>query len=312
MTLLPMDTSTTKDTSNTRHLLESLAHLTRSDNKTDSEPGTDATPTKARPISERVKSMSKDKLHDRILRATGKAIGDFNLIEEGDRVLVAISGGKDSWVLLQMLKELQKKAPIKFELVAINIDQGYKGFRQDLIEDYVTENDFDYKMEEFDIADILTEKIDKGEVPCSLCSRLRRGALYGLAEKNNCNKIALGHHLDDFIETLMLNTFFVGRLAAMSPKLKADDGKNTVIRPLVYVTEAEIKAYAMQSEFPIVCCACPLACGGASHIDSKRRMVKQMMDILEQKIPNIRYSLLKSLSNVQPRHLLDKSLWGFK
>lgn len=289
----------------TSTILESLAQLTRPKDEAAQEPS-----AKALPIGERVKGMSKEKLHSRILSATGKAIGDFNLIEDGDRILVAISGGKDSWVLLQMLKELQKKAPIKFELIAVNIDQGYKGFRQDLIEDFVDDHDFEYKMEEFDIADILTEKMDKGEVPCSLCSRLRRGALYGLAEKNNCNKIALGHHLDDFIETLLLNTFFTGRLAAMAPLLTSDDGKNKVIRPLVYVSEAEIKAYVAQSEFPIVCCACPLMCGSATHIDSKRRMIKQMLEILEQKIPNIRYSLLKSLSNVQPRHLLDKSFWS--
>lgn len=265
-----------------------------------------------RPISERVLSMSVEKLHQRILSATGKAIADFDMISEGDRILVAISGGKDSWVMLRILKELQKKAPIQFELVAVNIDQGYQGFRQDLIEDYVDDHDFDYHMEEFDIAGILSEKIDKGETPCSLCARLRRGSLYGLAEKHNCNKIALGHHMDDFIETLLLNSFYIGRLASMAPKLKSDDGKNTVIRPLVYVSEPEIREYAMKSDFPIVCCNCPLMCGNASDSDSKRRMIKEMIEIMEQKIPHIRYSLLKSLGNVRPSHLLDHELWSFK
>ena len=263
------------------------------------------------PITTRVKSMSKEKLHRRILSATGRAIADFSMIEEGDRILVAISGGKDSWVMLKMLRELKRKAPVSFDIIAINIDQGYANFRQDLIEDYVTDNEIEFEMEEFDIASILTEKIDKGEVPCSLCSRLRRGSLYGLAEKHKCNKIALGHHLDDFIETLLLNSFFIGRLAAMAPKLTSDDGKNIVIRPLVYVSEAEIISYTEKSDFPIVCCNCPLMCGNASNSDSKRRMIKQLIGVLEEKIPSIRYSLLKSLSNVRPSHLLDRSMWDF-
>ena len=264
-----------------------------------------------RSLKEKIPSMTPEKLRQRIQRETGKAIGDFEMIKEGDRILVAISGGKDSWVLLDVLSRLRKKAPVNFELIAVNIDQGYQGFRQDLIEDYCEEHGFQYEMEDFDIAGILLDKMDQGEVPCSLCARLRRGSLYGLAEKYQCNKIALGHHLDDFIETLLLNSFFGGKLASMAPVLNADDGKNTVIRPLVYTTEAEIKAYAFQKEFPIVCCACPLMCGEASHIDSQRRMVKQLIDILEVKIPHIRTSLLKSLSNVKPSHLLDRALWNF-
>ena len=288
---------------NTPQVLEKLSDLARANSTKVNE----ALP----PLSQRVLEMPVDKLHQRILRATGKAIGDFKMIEEGDRILVAISGGKDSWVMLRMLRELQKKAPVSFELIALNIDQGYQGFRQDLIEDYVEDHNFQFIMEDFDIASILGEKISKGDSPCSLCSRLRRGSLYGLAEKHGCNKIALGHHLDDLIETLLLNTFFVGRLASMAPKLQSDDGKNTVIRPLCYVSEAEIREYAQKSDFPIVCCNCPLMCGKSEEIDSKRLMVKNMIDILELKIPDIRQSLLKSLSNVRPSHLLDQKLWNF-
>ncbi len=251
-----------------------------------------------------------EKLEMRINRSVGKAIAHYQLIEEGDRILVAISGGKDSWAMLEILNKLRKRAPVKFDLVAVNIDQGYAGFRQDVVEDYVRDRGYEYHMEFFNIAKIIEEK-SEGATPCSLCSRLRRGALYGLADKYGCNKIALGHHADDFIETLLLNTFFIGRLAAMAPKLLADDQKHVVIRPLVYVTEGEIKAYVKKMKFPIVCCQCPLMCGETVHGDYKRRMIKKMIEQLEVAIPHIRSSIMSSMTNIRPSHLLDQNLWDF-
>lgn len=259
-------------------------------------------------VGEKLKAMSDAKLERRIVRAVGKAIGDFKLIEEGDRILVGVSGGKDSWTLLHILNILRQRAPVKFTLVAVNIDQGFRGFQQDKIEDYLAQRGFEYHTDEFDTARLLEEKVAAGDTPCSLCSRLRRGVLYGLAEKLSCNKIALGHHLDDFIETLLLNQFFIGRNAAMAVKLRAEDQRNIVIRPLVYVREAEIIEYAERMAFPIVCCQCPLMCGETVHGDYKRRFVKKMLDILEVGIPEIRNSLLASLANVRPSHLLNREL----
>ncbi len=255
--------------------------------------------------------MSLDKLSTKLTRAVGQAIGDFDLISDGDRIMVAISGGKDSWALLDVLNKMQKRAPVDYKIIAVNIDQGYSGFRQDIVEDYVREHKFEYHMEFFDIAGIIEEKNKPGDTPCSLCARLRRGSLYGLAEKYGCNKIALGHHQDDFIETLLLNSFFVGRLASMAPKLVSDDGKNIVIRPLVYASEALIKSYVTKMKFPVICCQCPIMCGETVHGDYKRRMIKKLLDQLETVIPHIRDSLLASLGNIQASHLLDKELWNF-
>ena len=253
-----------------------------------------------------------EKLRTKLTRAVGQAIGDFDLISDGDRIMVAISGGKDSWALLDILSQMQRRAPVDYKIIAVNIDQGYAGFRQDVVEEYVRKNGFEYHMEFFDIASIIEEKTKPGDTPCSLCARLRRGSLYGLAEKYNCNKIALGHHQDDFIETLLLNSFFVGRLASMAPKLISDDKKNVVIRPLVYASEAMIKSYVTKMGFPVICCQCPIMCGETVHGDYKRRMIKKLIDQLELVIPNIRDSLLASLGNLQPSHLLDKDLWDFK
>lgn len=261
-----------------------------------------------KPLQEKLKAMSDAKIEQRIVRAVGKAIGDFKLIEEGDRILVGVSGGKDSWTLLRILNILRQRAPVKFTLVAVNIDQGFRGFRQDTVEDYLIQSGFEYHMDEFDTAGLLADNVAEGKTPCSLCSRMRRGVLYGLAEKLACNKIALGHHLDDFIETLLLNQFFIGRNAAMAVKLRAEDQRNIVIRPLVYVREAEIIEYAERMAFPIVCCQCPLMCGETVHGDYKRRFVKKMLDILEGGIPEIRNSLLASLANVRPSHLLNREL----
>ncbi|HEX4926147.1 MAG TPA: tRNA 2-thiocytidine(32) synthetase TtcA [Bdellovibrionales bacterium] len=252
-----------------------------------------------------------DALEKRIFRGVGQAIGDFNLVSEGDRILVGVSGGKDSWTLLHVMNEMRKRAPVEYHLVAVNIDQGYPGFRQDLIADYLDIHQIPYHLESTTHAQIVDEK-SNGAVPCSLCSRLRRGSLYGLAEKLGCNKIALGHHLDDFIETSLLNSFFIGRTGSMAVKLKAEDGKNTVIRPLVYVSEKDIVAYTKAKNFPVVCCACPLACGTNEFTDHKRRMVKNLINDLETKIPQIRNSLIASLGNIHPSHMLDTKLWNFE
>lgn len=271
--------------------------------------GTAATKT-SQTTTERIQQMPIAKIEKNIFHKVGKAIAHFNMIEQGDRILVAISGGKDSWVMLHILNELKKRAPVDFELVAVNIDQGYAGFRQDIVEKFVEQHGYNFQMETFDIASIIDEKND-GATPCSLCSRLRRGALYGYAEKYKCNKIALGHHQDDLIETLLLNQFFIGKLAAMAPKLFAEDGKSIVIRPLAYVAEEEIKRYTAHKKFPVVCCQCPLMCGETVHGDYKRRMVKQLINILESRIPHVRESLLASITNVNTSHLLDRSKYDF-
>lgn len=259
----------------------------------------------------KINSPELDKVEQKILRSVGKAIGDFELIAQDDRILVAVSGGKDSWVLLHALDLMKKRAPIDFELIAVNVDQGFRGFRQDLIEDYLESRKFVFRLVDFNIAKLMGEKMDPAKTPCSFCSRLRRGVLYGMANELGCNKIALGHHLDDLIETLLLNSFFNGRLASMAPKLKSKDGRHIVIRPLSYVSEHEIIQYARIVNFPIVCCQCPLACGASDLMDSKRRMVKRLIDDLQKSVPQVRNSLLKSLKNVTSSHLLDRNLWNF-
>jgi len=253
-----------------------------------------------------------EKLEKKIFHLVGKAIGDFQLIEEGDHILVGLSGGKDSWTLLHILNEMIRRAPVDFKVTAVNIDQGYPGFRHDIVEDYLKLHSIPYRMVDKNIAEVVEEKSSPGSIACSLCSRLRRGALYGIAEEMGCRKIALGHHLDDFIETLLLNQFFVGRTASMSVRLKASDGVNTVIRPLVYVPEEDIIEYTKLKQFPVVACNCPVACGKDVFSDHKRIMVKNLLKNLEEKIPFIKNSLLTSLTNINPSHMLDKNLWKFE
>ncbi len=246
--------------------------------------------------------MTQQQLYRRIKKQTGRAIGDFNLIEEGDRIAVGVSGGKDSYTLLHILEELRQKAPVKFELVAVNVDSGFPGFRTEVIESYLQEQGFEYRMESTDCYETIEQKIRPGSSYCSFCARLRRGVLYRLASELGCNKIALGHHLDDFIETLLLNQFYIGTLAAMSPKLLADNGKHTVIRPLVYVEESDIIQYSRLYGFPIICCSCPV-CGT---VDQKRQRMKQLITSLATEIPGIRRSMIAALGNVQPRHLFNE------
>jgi tRNA 2-thiocytidine biosynthesis protein TtcA len=249
-------------------------------------------------------SSSNERLYKKIKNSVGRAIADFGLIEEGDRIAVAVSGGKDSYTLLHMLDALRKRAPVRYELLAVNIDSGYPGYRADIVEDHLRRHGFACHMEKTDHYDIIREKRRPGSSYCSICARLKRGVLYTLAQRFNCNKLALGHHLDDFVETLLLNQFFVGSLKSMAAGMLADNGETTVIRPLVYVEERDIIPFARAEEYPVVCCRCP-ACGAA---DMQRKRMKELLTTLERDIPHVKRSMLKALSNVQPRHLLDRRL----
>jgi len=245
---------------------------------------------------------TQEQLHNRIKRSCGKAIGDFNLIEEGDRIAVAVSGGKDSWTLLHILDDLRQRAPVNFELMAVNFDPGFSGYRSDLIADYLQRHNIPCHLEKTASAAVIEEKLRAGSSYCAFCARLRRGFLYSVAQRLNCNKLALGHHLDDFIETLLLNQFYAGRLAAMSPKMPADNGEQTVIRPLVYVEEALISDYSARCDFPIISCACPLA--EEQEQRQQRQRMKHLIGALSSEIPQVRHSLLSAMGNVDHRHLL--------
>ena len=252
---------------------------------------------------DKVVDKTREKLHNRIKRSCGKAIGDFKLIEDGDRIAVAVSGGKDSWTLLHILNDLRQRAPVNFELIAVNFDPGFPGYRSDLIADYLHRHNLPWHLEKTTSAAVIEEKLRPGSSYCAFCARLRRGFLYRVAQQLGCNKVALGHHLDDFIETLLLNQFYAGKLAAMSPKMLADNGKQTVIRPLVYVEEALISDYSGRCDFPIISCACPLA-AEQEQLQQRQRM-KRLIKELSSEIPQIRHSLLSAMGNIHPRHLLD-------
>ncbi|MBT0664007.1 tRNA 2-thiocytidine(32) synthetase TtcA [Geobacter pelophilus] len=249
--------------------------------------------------------MDEAKLYKKIKNAVGRGVADHGLIAEGDRIAVAVSGGKDSYTMLHLLEALRQRAPIRFEIMALTIDSGYPGFRTDIIAGHLKEHGFAHHVEKTDHYGIIQAKRREGSSYCSICARLKRGALYELAQKFGCNKLALGHHLDDFAETLLLNQFFVGSLKSMAASMLADNGITTVIRPLVYVTEAQIIEFARLKGFPVVCCRCP-ACGEA---DMQRKRMKRLISELERDIPHIRQSILRALSNVQPRHLLDRQLF---
>lgn len=243
---------------------------------------------------------NREEIGHRIRRLTGQAIGDFGLIEEGDRILVALSGGKDSWTLLLVLEALRKRAPVSFSLVAVTVHPGFPGFDTVDIESYLREHGFEYRMVPAPVHELLLDKLGPDDTPCPLCARLKRGVLYTQAAELSCTKIALGHHRDDFIETLLLNQFYNGRIKAMAPLLRADDGRNLVIRPLVYVPEDDIIAFAAGAGVPVTCCACP-ACGDP---DQKRVQIKELLARLEREHPGIKASLLASLGTVDLRHLL--------
>ncbi|MFI5173672.1 MAG: tRNA 2-thiocytidine(32) synthetase TtcA [Terriglobia bacterium] len=259
------------------------------------------------------RNVDRGRLEKRLLHLVGKAIGDYQLIEDGERIAVAVSGGKDSWTMLEMLELLRLRAPVRFSLLCVHVDQGFKDFRYDLVAGYLESRGFEHKVYHSNSFRLIEDKIEVGVTYCSFCARIRRGVLYRAARELGCNKIALGHHADDAIETLLLNIFFEGRLASMPPRLLADDGKSIVIRPLIYVAEKDLATYAYQVDpvtrrphYPIVCCNCPV-CGDDS---LKRRRIKQLLLNLEKEYPMIKKSLLGALGNVHGSHLMDPDLYG--
>ncbi|OLC53878.1 MAG: tRNA 2-thiocytidine(32) synthetase TtcA [Acidobacteria bacterium 13_1_40CM_4_69_4] len=237
-----------------------------------------------------------------LARRVGRAIQDFGLIQDGDRILCAMSGGKDSYAMLHLLDHLRRRAPVRFELLAVTVDQGYRGFRTDVLQKYFEKKEYAYHIERTNIAEVIDDTMPLGDTHCSMCARLRRGVLYRIAPELGCNKIALGHHADDLLETLLMSQFFNGEICSMPPILRARDGKNTVIRPLCYVWEDEIVRFVAEIGFPVICCACP-ACGDNS---LKRKQMKLLLQKLEADHAGIKASLLRALSNIRTGHLLDR------
>jgi len=243
------------------------------------------------------------KLEKTLLGHMGRAIADHRLIEDGDRILVGVSGGKDSHAMLHLLRVMQQRAPIRFELLAVNLDQGHPGFPGHELEAYFQREGYDYRMLKEDTYSIVLEKTAPGKTTCTVCSRLRRGILYNAAVELGCNKIALGHHRDDLIATLLLNMFFAGSIKSMPPRLESDDGRNTVIRPLAYAAEKDLAKYAALKGFPIIPCD---LCG--SQEDLQRKRMERLVEDLGKEIPMVRQSLLAAMQNVRPSHLLDPTV----
>jgi len=243
------------------------------------------------------------RLEKRILRAAAQAIQDFRLIEDGDRIMVAVSGGKDSYTLLHVLMRLRERAPIDFDLVAVNLDQGQPGYPAHVVEGHFQAVGVPYRMITRDTYSVVRRLVPEGKTTCSVCSRLRRGVLYGAAQEMGCTKIALGHHRDDLVETLLLSALYSGALKSMPPKLRAKDGKNVVIRPLCYAAEEDIAAFAAELRFPIVPCD---LCGSQPNL--RRRRVKGLLAELSAEHPAVKGNLLHALAHVVPSHLLDAQL----
>ncbi|HSH72570.1 MAG TPA: tRNA 2-thiocytidine(32) synthetase TtcA [Methylophilaceae bacterium] len=247
------------------------------------------------------------KLRNSLISATGKAIGDYNMIEDGDTVLVCMSGGKDSYTMLMMLLALQERAPIDFKLIAMNLDQKQPNFPEHILPEYLKNLGVDYRIVEADTYSIVKEKIPEGKTTCSLCSRLRRGVIYTTAKELGANKIALGHHRDDIVETLFLNMFFGAKLKSMPPKLATNDKQNIVIRPLAYCSEKDIASYARGMEFPIIPCD---LCGSQENL--QRQKVKDMLHAWEREQPGRINNIFRAITNVEPSHLADTKLYDFK
>ncbi|MDI3384126.1 tRNA 2-thiocytidine(32) synthetase TtcA [Xenophilus aerolatus] len=247
------------------------------------------------------------KLEKRLCREVGRAIGDYNMIEEGDKVMVCVSGGKDSYGLLDILLKLQARAPIRFELIAVNLDQKQPGFPEEVLPTYLKQLGVPFHIEEQDTYSIVKRVIPEGKTTCGLCSRLRRGILYRVADEVGATKVALGHHRDDMLQTFFLNMFFAAKLKSMPPKLVSDDGRHVVIRPLAYVAEKDLIRWAQHRQFPIIPCT---LCGSQENL--QRKQVGEMLREWEKKFPGRIENMFSALQNVAPSHLLDGTLHDFK
>lgn len=265
------------------------------------------TPAGAPAGDSRKASYSLNKLRKRLRRLSGQAISDFNMIEAGDRIMVCLSGGKDSYTMLDILIQLQRSAPIAFEIIAVNLDQKQPGFPEHVLPEYLEGLGVPYYILERDTYSVVRSVIPEGKTTCGLCSRLRRGTLYGFAEQIGAHKIALGHHRDDIVETLFLNMFFGGKLKAMPPKLLSDDKQNIVIRPLAYCKESDIERYAAEQAFPIIPCN---LCGSQENL--QRVEIKKMLSDWEREYPGRTETIFKSLNNVSPSQLADRELFDFE
>lgn len=250
--------------------------------------------------------LENNKLSKRVIREAATAIVDYNMIEDGDKVMVCLSGGKDSYGMLDILMTLQKRAPIKFDIVAVNLDQKQPGFPEHILPEYLTKIGVPFHIENQDTYSIVKRLIPEGKTTCSLCSRLRRGILYRVADELGATKIALGHHRDDILATFFLNLFYAAKLKTMPPKLVSDDGKHTVIRPLAYIAEKDLIAYAEIKQFPIIPCN---LCGSQENL--KRQEINQMIRAWEKESPKKVWNIFKSLSAVAPSHLMDRELFDF-
>lgn len=255
---------------------------------------------------DRKAQLEYNKLQKRLRREVGQAIFDFSMIEAGDKVMVCLSGGKDSYAMLDILMSLQKSAPVRFELLAVNLDQKQPGFPEQVLPEYLCALGVEYHIIEKDTYSIVKDKIPEGKTTCGLCSRLRRGILYNFAEQHGVTKIALGHHRDDLLETLFLNMFFGGKLKTMPPKLRSDDGRNVVIRPMAYCREKDLARFAAMREFPIIPCN---LCGSQENL--QRQVVKDMLQSWDKQHPGRLESMFRAICNVTPSHLADTSLFDF-
>lgn len=255
----------------------------------------------------KAQKYNQNKLQKRIRRNVGQAIADFNMIEDGDRIMVCLSGGKDSYTMLEILQSLQKSAPISFELIAVNLDQKQPGFPEHVLPGYLDGLGVEYKIVEEDTYSIVKDKVPEGKTTCSLCSRLRRGILYRTAKELGATKIALGHHRDDILETLFLNMFYGGKMKGMPPKLVSDNGEHVVIRPLAYCREKDIERYAEAAEFPIIPCN---LCGSQPNL--QRQVIKEMLRDWDRRFPGRIETMFRAMQNVVPSHLADFELFDFK